>query len=281
MTLLIQYIFPGEDLTQLEIENIDDNIIINFNTRKVYSLEGIEYNDKIYYTQYELPGGQQIINETMEQFNLTFSYEIKIDGLNGIIEISNKSAKNGIISYKLIIEDNPELEYWQQANNDMISIDKSGKYNIKLIDNSGNESEEIEINIILTNKPQIEENMIKVIYDSNSSSFITVTDDNYIYNYSKDENDNWQQQKWAYESNETQTIYKLWIPRFCYNNTDNTKIKFLKGTTNIATDNTYIDNDDWTTPEVFNLGGKKTGIWETVTASQVGTIDLISIVNSI
>lgn len=44
-------------LTQLDIKDVDDEIIINFATREVFSLTGIEdKNGNIKYTQYDLPG---------------------------------------------------------------------------------------------------------------------------------------------------------------------------------------------------------------------------------
>ena len=54
----------------------------------------------------------------------------------------------------------------------------------------------------------------------------------------------------------------IWIPRFAYNKNDNTKIKFIKGNSNIATDNTYIDLQDWVIPSIFTQENEElTGKW--------------------
>ena len=53
--------FSKEDVKNiLDLDNIDYNIIVNFDTREVVSLEGIEYEDITYYTQYKLPQGQKV-----------------------------------------------------------------------------------------------------------------------------------------------------------------------------------------------------------------------------
>lgn len=215
--------------------------------------------------------GQKKIEYVAPTINLDeFTISKKIDGLNATVTISNKSFENGMISYKLINETNPELEYWHQTNGNTIKINKSGKYKIKFSDNSGNESTEKEINIMLINKPQIEENMDKVVYNSNTNLFEVVTDEQYIYDYSSDG----EQINWAYEESSTGINY-LWIPRFCYNQ-DQTEIKFLKGTTKIATDNTTID-ETWTIPAIFSTDGEKTGIWSEVLPSEIAEIDLITL----
>jgi hypothetical protein len=100
--------FDSTDIADdLEIENIDDEIVVDFNTREVISLIGIEYEDKMYYTQYNLPGGQ-VLKEQTEDItrNVSFGDVISnIDGLNATFTISNIGITNGTLSCGRIIDD--------------------------------------------------------------------------------------------------------------------------------------------------------------------------------
>ena len=56
-------VFTSEDLlTILDVEDVNDDIIVNFETREILSTKGIDYDGKMYYTQYKLPNGQTVIN---------------------------------------------------------------------------------------------------------------------------------------------------------------------------------------------------------------------------
>ena len=100
------------------------------------------------------------------------------------------------------------------------------------------------------------------------------------YNYNMD-SDNW-----AY------VIYNdityLWIPRFAYKTdteTNEQEIKFLKGNSNVATDNTYMvtastdSSEVWTVHEKFkNNGVELTGIW--IKIDRQIELDMITLLNS-
>ena len=51
--------------SDLNLENIDDEIGINFKTKEVISFNGVQYKGNMHYTQYSLPGGiRLIVNDT-------------------------------------------------------------------------------------------------------------------------------------------------------------------------------------------------------------------------
>ena len=82
--------FSSEDIKQqLDLkEGIDGEIMINFTTREVISTTGVEYKDKIYYTQYQLPNGQKLINNTSQtDRDLGFDLNVEVDGLNATVKI--------------------------------------------------------------------------------------------------------------------------------------------------------------------------------------------------
>ena len=129
-----------------------------------------------------------------------------------------------------------------------INITKSGDYKIKLVDNVSNDEnvEPVDVIIKTANKPNTDK-------DFN------------LYDYIDSNLEN--SENWA--NVEEENIDYVWIPRFVYKyNSEEEKndIKFLKGNSNIATDNTYViignGENDWTLPDIFSTEDKElTGIW--------------------
>lgn len=95
--------FTKETLeSDLNIGDIDEEIAINFKTKEVISFIGIEYKNKMYYTQYNLPGGQKlIINDTEDSLN--FELNVSIDGLNGLVKVLYPNpVESYTIKYKML-----------------------------------------------------------------------------------------------------------------------------------------------------------------------------------
>lgn len=258
--------FTKEMLLEVfDIEDAYDDIMINFTTREVVSVRGIEYEGNQYYTQYKLPNGQTIINNSISTSrDLTFALRTSINGLNCTITIDNISVANGTMSFAETDLEGNIISGWQtitnyteKENTYSANISKSGNYTFKLQDNTDtNNYIEKTIVIALTNKPK--------------------TNLSLSYNYGADSD------IWAYATSTDGSNY-VWIPRFAYKtNTETsiTEIKFIKGNSNIATDNTYIDNtwsvhDKFTTSEATEI----TGIWVSVeTINQTG-LDMITLLN--
>lgn len=247
----------------LELENIDDEIIVDFNTREVISLNGIEYEGEMYYTQYNLPGGQTLSQQT-EEVSRTASLgdiEANINGLNATFTIRGISITNGTLSYGK--EDSSGIIKWNVITNytkkavDITTenIIESGTYYFRLVDNTnGNDNINSKgkypsLEIKLTNSPKLQENL---------------TDLSMQYNYS-DINDS---TKWAYAKDITDPVkekYYVWIPRFVYQLDDDnklSKLQFLRGTSDITTEGGYINTSEWIEPEEFTSGiNKVTGVW--------------------
>ena len=75
-------------LNYLEIDNAENDILVNFETREILDTVGIEYKGKTYYTQYKLPGGQKTIQGSSSQTrDLSFDINESLDGLNCTITI--------------------------------------------------------------------------------------------------------------------------------------------------------------------------------------------------
>lgn len=249
--------------SDLEIKNIDEEIIIDFNTREVISLKGIKYEGEMYYTQYNLPGGQKLVQQTEGVTRIVSFGDIvsNINGLNSTFTIKDISLGNGTLSYGQI--DDSNVIKWTTITNHTnkgedvttSNITESGVYYFKLTDNtSGKDNVDINgnypsVEIRLTNPPKLEGNL---------------TDLSTTYNYTninKSEN-------WAFATDKTNAAnlaYYVWIPRFVYKLDDSGKLaelQFLRGTSDVTTSGTYINSIEWKEPSAFTNGkSKKTGVW--------------------
>lgn len=245
-------VFTKENIVELfDVEDIENDIMVNFETREVVSTVGVKYNETIYYTQYKLPNGQTIINKSAENSrDLNFNVNITLDGLNATITVNDIKIANGTLSYK---EENNN--YWQTVTNYTepnktytISINKSGNYIFKLEDNTDTQNYiENTMEIKLTNKPKTENQIDQYNY--------ALTSENWVYTIDSERNN------------------YVWIPRFAYKTntqTNITEIKFIKGNSNIATDNTYV-GEDWIIHSRFTTNNEiqLTGVWVSVSASEV------------
>lgn len=261
--------------SQLEIENVDDEIVVDFATREVISLLGIEYNEQMYYTQYNLPGGQALVQDSNVEDTPSFdSITPNIDGLNATFTISGINITNGTLSYSTDKTKWAVVTNYTIENEDTITgnITKSGTYYFKLTSNvtgrdngvAGGTPETIDypsITILLTNKPTLNEDL-EMISES--------------YDYSDLED----QTNWAYAKNiNNSNLEYIWIPRFAYDTGDSTNIVFLRGTSEITTDGSYITSADWTVPQQFKIGNiELTGVW--VSTNSYNTNDIMNILQN-
>lgn len=257
--------FSKENLKkQLELD-IDDEIIVNFSTREVISLTGVRYKGKIYYTQYKLPKGQQLIQYTEQENELDFTYSKNNQGLNSTIKViptrKGNKIENGIIKYKIVGE-----EQFKQVNKDTIIISKSGTYFIQLSDLYGTNPVEKEMKIQLINSPMLINGWVKI--KTNAEAFEEYKEDSTTtwYDYAEDE------LKYAY-AKDLEENYYIWIPRYA-KNLGTGEIKFIKGNSNTFTDETVYNSDEWTIPEEFSPNNiKLTGFWLKVVDPSSKNID--------
>lgn len=133
--------FSKEDLKLIDLDDIKQEVIINYDTREVISLTGIEIDGVKYYKLEDLPNynvyNVEYINKKteakefiIEQTKLSDSYRITIKDVNG------KDINNGSLSYKLHSEEN-----WLLNGSNMSFIVKEvGIYDVRYTDASGNET---------------------------------------------------------------------------------------------------------------------------------------------
>lgn len=131
--------FSKEDLSLLELADIKQDVIINFDTCEVISITGIEIDNVKYYKLKDLPNYNwykvEHVNKNMvakefiiEQTKLSDSYRITIKDSNG------KDINNGSLSYKLHNNENWILN----GNNMSFIVRELGIYDVRYTDTSGN-----------------------------------------------------------------------------------------------------------------------------------------------
>lgn len=248
---IVKY-FNGQAIANdLGIDNIDDEIIVDFATRQIVSLNGIEYEGKMHYSQYNLPGGQKVKQGEEEVRQLdNVSVTPTINGLNATWTISGIEHTNGTLSYS---RDNKKT--WTQITNYTIAgedvttenITQSGTYYFKWTDNTNKNNEYLldVVQLRLVNSPQLRGDLEDLSEKYNYSSLDSAT--------------------WAYATDKKGTpddltddeVY-VWIPRFAYEENNTTNIEFLRGTSNVTTSENYLPETGWIIPEPLK---DVTGVW--------------------
>ena len=276
--------FEKQDLEEIGVDGIDRQVIINFSTREVVDINGINV-DGIYIYRMEKWNPVEYQNQNTEA--PTFNLSKKVYGLNATIEVTDIEYKNGItkgsIRYGEVIDG--EVTLWKTGSSS-ITIEKSGTYRVQVIDAAGNVAEK-DVEVALANKPKLVDGMTPVVYDENIGKWKVVDEaSGDWYDYATDS------KKWAnamtqdgLQINSDGTIASfgsmwVWIPRYMYqipaanyhtSNAGVINVKFLKGTTNIATDgsNVKIANasggDNWNVHPAFCDGtsnGFANGEWD-------------------
>ena len=278
----------SNDLEKIGVYNIKKEVIINFNTRKIYSLNGIRFDGDRYYNQYELPGGNynfEVVSSdqnNLTDVNWTTSKE-NYDSYT-VIKIYNvgnlEKFNNNTFYYRLVTESNDDNNYWQSVSNNTFKVYKSGDYIIKVVDNYGNEKIGSEINVTIVNEPNLIEGMIPIVYDELAKKW-KIVDKNSgdWYDYEEKKLANVMLSDGIYGAKEGQTAIVgqlieddelgtrfVWVPRYAYKNSEDVpvELKFLRSTTQVSYDDTKLKTEGVSQEEIWeipNAMDNVTGIW--------------------
>ena len=160
--------FNGEQMrTQLGIEQIPRNeiFLINFDTREVISVTGIERRGQMHHTIYgeDLRGRVNIVAREPNPDVPSIAHSIYVRGLNATIRVMNEGPVNNlVISYRLAGEE------WIQVSGRLligerisIPITRSGTYEIRATNRDNGRYVIIPgVVINLGNEPRLEGNLI-------------------------------------------------------------------------------------------------------------------------
>ena len=271
------------DLKELGVEKIDEDVIINLNTRRIYSMVGIKYEGTTYYNQYDLPNGVQVVDyEALQTQGPDFTIEKENYGLTVKVNITNiiyDEQINGSDIYYGEVTDsttNPvTVSFWQRANGTSFQVTKTATYAVKVVDKNNGQTIKT-VDVVTCNSPEITTGMVPVIYENGKWKKVQDNEIGKWYDYAE--------KKWAnimlsdgLVVNADGTIDEdkmgsmfVWIPRYAYcitsgyqqEGTGTIDIKFLKNTTYLTTDEKTTKMSDtagqgnWIVHPVFKDGSE-------------------------
>ena len=247
-----------QDLEELGIEKIEQEVFINLNTRKIYSVDGVSYEGQTYYNQYNLPNGVQIVEYSNLQTEAPeFTLEKDNFGLTTQVNITNiiydEQISGSDIYYAEVTDASTTpvtVDFWRQVNGTSFQVTKTATYAVKLIDRNGGETIKT-VDVVTCNSPELTQGMVPVIYENGTWKKVPDNEIGKWYDYAEG--------KWAnvmlsdgLEIAEDGTITTMgsmfvWIPRYSYQITSNyhnggegisgnINVKFLKNLTYLTTD---------------------------------------------
>lgn len=135
--------FFTKDAIQQEfnIEEVYDEVIINFATREVISMYGIEYEGVTYYTQYKLPNAQTVVGFNEGSIDRNISFDLEKNANTSQIIISNISISNGSMFYKINDSEWTILTNYTETGVPVyLKAIVPGTYTIKVQDNTNEEN---------------------------------------------------------------------------------------------------------------------------------------------
>lgn len=256
-------------LKELGVEKIDEAVIINLNTKMIYSVLGIKYKGTIYYNQYNLPNGTQIVayNE-LETQAPEFTLEKDNYGLTAQVNITNivydEQINGSDIYYGEVTDMSTEpvtVNFWQKVNGTSFQVTKTATYAVKLIDRNGGQTIET-VDVVTCNSPELTSGMVPVIYENGNWKKLSNDQIGKWYDYAEGKWANIMLSDGLVADSEgkitTMGSMFVWIPRYSYQITSNyhnggtgisgnINIKFLK-------DLTYVTTDETTTKMVNATG---------------------------
>lgn len=226
--------FSIEDIEEIiGFNNCDVGIWLNPLTRNVIAVEGVKIDDKTYYRQYDLPGGQ-----TLEKPDYNTNPNMTIGTDYNIYTYDNKAVVEFTKQYETVTYTigSQSVSF---ANAKEIELPCSGEYIITVNDN-GKERSIDKFKIAIVNKPLLLDGMKPMIVDSTNLKTLEKTNTNYDSLYKSWYN--YQDKKWA-NAIYNDSVY-VWIPRYAYKkNGTQYDISFLKEYSDITTEGKILGTE--------------------------------------
>jgi len=132
--------FSTSDLRTIGLDNINQEVLVNYNTREVVSITGIEIDEVMYYKLKDIPNytgynveytdtNTEAPTFTVEKTKLSDSYRFTIKDI-----VYNSNVTGGTVSYKLHSDTNWVLN----GENTSFEVNEPGLYDIRFTDTAGN-----------------------------------------------------------------------------------------------------------------------------------------------
>lgn len=131
--------FTQNELKQIELENISEEVIINFDTREVISVKGITIDNQKYYKLEDLPYYTAHNVEYVDKNTEAPTFDVEVTKLKNSWKVElknivyNSNVEGGTLSYKLSTQAN-----WILRDYPNFEVIEPGTYDIKFTDRAGN-----------------------------------------------------------------------------------------------------------------------------------------------
>lgn len=157
--------FDTKDYAQMGLSGIKKPTLIDFKNKRIISAQGIEMNNKMYYTLEQLGESTYNVGYTDKNKEMP-SFEIQVEPLeySWKINIVNQKFSGDIASGKVKYKMKTE-EYWNTSDDYSFEVQKPGIYEVKVTDVAGNESEIINQYIYL--KENLKVYLDTISYENN------------------------------------------------------------------------------------------------------------------
>lgn len=219
---------------ELQLKDFDVAVWINPATRNIIAVEGVKVDDIKYYRQYDLQGGQTLL-EPVRDTNFLLEkgkdYFVQTYDNKAIIKFTKQY---NTVSYTM--ENNGTRKTF--SNVEEIELPYSGKYKIEVQDSAKVTKSVDGISVTIVNKPMLVDGMTPVKLNSTGDGWVNTTqDDPEWYNYDSSV------KKWANVKLKDGSMY-VWIPKYAYSldsENQTISVKFLKEFSDITTCGKALD----------------------------------------
>lgn len=227
--------------TILGIKDFDTAIWINPSTRNVIAVEGVKFEDKMYYRQYDLSNGQALPEPNLNvNFALTYDIYTYDNKAEIVLNKDNEVTVFSEVKYYKKKADGSNSEAKVLSNVSKITLEETGVYKIEAIDSAGNMQSQDNVSITIVNKPLLVDGMNPVKFNEDGTMTVISDEEDLKSWYNYDES----VRNWANATLKDGSVY-VWIPRYAYeiNSTTTPKtidIKFLREFSKMGTDGLVI-----------------------------------------
>ena len=133
--------YDKETINLLDLEDINQEFLVNVQTKTVISLNGFEHNSKKYYTLKQLSETYNVeYEDPHKEGDIDFDVSVEhLENNSWEIKITNIKVSKYVSEDEYTIEYQLEgTDYWTKSEKDTFIVYNEGTYNIKLTDLSGN-----------------------------------------------------------------------------------------------------------------------------------------------
>lgn len=132
--------FSKEDLKQLDLDNMNQDVIINFSTRDVASIVGFEIENTVCYRLPDIPGYRVNNVEYTNKNTQSPTFDVEVTQLSDswLITVKNIVYNSNVGAGTLSYKTTNSSEWIIVGENNFFKVEQYGSYDIRYTDSAGN-----------------------------------------------------------------------------------------------------------------------------------------------